>query len=177
MKVINLADIGKFEQVVWNGEETKYMISEYGYLYDTIKKTFCHPSIKYKTSKRKEYYIYNLVLNKGVRQVYIHQLVANAFLPKKPEGYIVDHIDEDSTNNHYTNLQWLTIGQNAAKSLSKEVVIYLYDSVSDGKGEMVGTYPSIMEASRKLQIHQGNLTDTANKKRNHCAGFVAEYQE
>ena len=32
-----------------------------------------------------------------------------------PNGYVVDHIDNDSFNNDVSNLQLLTIGENAKK--------------------------------------------------------------
>lgn len=40
-------------------------------------------------------------------QVYVHQLVAEAFLGARPRGHVVDHIDFDRTNNRPANLRWL----------------------------------------------------------------------
>ena len=46
----------------------------------------------------------------GVRRyVSIHRLVANAFVPGwSVENDVVNHIDGDRYNNHYTNLEWVT---------------------------------------------------------------------
>lgn len=48
---------------------------------------------------------------------HVHQLVATAFLPEpKPEEIVVNHMDLDPTNNHYTNLEWCTQGENTFHS-------------------------------------------------------------
>lgn len=36
----------------------------------------------------------------------VHRLVAEAFLEQHNGGTIVNHIDGDPSNNHYTNLEW-----------------------------------------------------------------------
>lgn len=50
---------------------------------------------------------FSLVLEDGKRhKVFIHQLVAQAFIPN-PEGYPnVRHINGDKANNYVGNLQW-----------------------------------------------------------------------
>ena len=45
--------------------------------------------------------------------VFVHRLVAQAFIPK-PEGKeLVDHIDGNRTNNHFSNLRWVTAEENS----------------------------------------------------------------
>ncbi|MFA0145365.1 NUMOD4 domain-containing protein [Vibrio lentus] len=48
----------------------------------------------------------------------VHRLVALAFIPTEHPTLVVDHVDENKSNNCVSNLQWLTIGDNAAKSLA-----------------------------------------------------------
>lgn len=45
----------------------------------------------------------------------IHRMVAECYLGPCPAGYEVDHIDGDKTNNHISNLQYLTKEENLAK--------------------------------------------------------------
>ena len=59
---------------------------------------------------------------KGQRSVLIHTLVALAFigLPPTPMGRrqgcsVVDHIDEDKTNNNVKNLHWISVKDNICK--------------------------------------------------------------
>jgi len=42
----------------------------------------------------------------------VHRLVAKAFIPNPDNLPLVDHIDNNSTNNHVSNLRWVTNQQN-----------------------------------------------------------------
>lgn len=58
------------------------------------------------------YHSVNLVKNGKVNVVYVHRLVAMAFL-QNPNNYPqVDHLDTNRTNNHVSNLRWCTNSQN-----------------------------------------------------------------
>lgn len=46
----------------------------------------------------------------------VHKCVANAFIPNPENKPQVDHIDEDKTNNHYTNLRFVTPSENMLAS-------------------------------------------------------------
>ncbi len=54
----------------------------------------------------------------------IHQLVAESFLNHTPCRYklVVDHIDNDKTNNKVCNLQLITQRENASKNASKSIL-------------------------------------------------------
>lgn len=44
---------------------------------------------------------------------YIHRLVAEHFIgPSPKDGMVVNHIDGDPFNNHVSNLEWVTVGEN-----------------------------------------------------------------
>ena len=43
----------------------------------------------------------------------IHRLVAMAFIPNPHNYPIINHKDENKTNNQYTNLEWCTIQYNS----------------------------------------------------------------
>lgn len=50
------------------------------------------------------------------KKVYVHRLVALAFLPPPAPGQCdVDHIDNDKANNRADNLQWLSRRENIAR--------------------------------------------------------------
>jgi len=46
---------------------------------------------------------------------YIHRLVYEAYHGNISDNMTIDHIDGNSTNNHYNNLQQLTLNENASK--------------------------------------------------------------
>lgn len=49
----------------------------------------------------------------------VARLVAQAFLPN-PNGYeLVLHLDDDATNNHYSNLQWGTHAENVSQAVDR----------------------------------------------------------
>lgn len=55
--------------------------------------------------------LYDLA-KRGVRGgFYIHQLVAQVFIGPRPVGKEINHIDGDKYNNHYTNLEYVTRGE------------------------------------------------------------------
>lgn len=49
----------------------------------------------------------------GNRQkMYVHRLVATAFHPNPEDKEMVNHKDKDRQNNHFENLEWVTIEEN-----------------------------------------------------------------
>ena len=44
----------------------------------------------------------------------VHQLVLEAFVGPKPQGYVTRHLDGSRTNNKLSNLAWGTLAENHA---------------------------------------------------------------
>lgn len=64
------------------------------------------------------------------RTVSVHVLVADAFLPPRPEGHVPNHLDGVRVNNRSDNLEWVTRARN---------VQHAYDiGLSDAKGQRNG---------------------------------------
>jgi len=107
LRAIPAADV---VEVVWkplDGYDERYEVSNFGevrekngnLLHQTVRQK---PNTSYKTVWLKRQ-------GKG-HDVYVHRLVATAFVENpKPEEYtIVNHKDEDGTNNRADNLEWCT---------------------------------------------------------------------
>jgi hypothetical protein len=70
-----------------------------------------------KQSKQKKYFITTLSKENKTKSFLTHQLIAMAFLGHIPCGFklVVDHIDNDTTNNNLDNIQLLTNRENVNK--------------------------------------------------------------
>lgn len=95
------------------GFEGYYEISEYGDIRNI--KTGKIRSIK---PNMHGYMEVDLYVKGKVYYKRIHRLVAETFLdtPINIDDYVVMHLDNDKTNNHYTNLKWGTISENTKQA-------------------------------------------------------------
>lgn len=102
------------------GLENYYLINEEGILVN--KKT--GKTISANKDKR-GYFMVNTSSHEGNKGRLVHQLVALTYLglPSGPIGktkgsYQVDHIDGDKSNNHYSNLEWVTVEENVRRAVA-----------------------------------------------------------
>lgn len=58
----------------------------------------------------------NPVTVKPKKKICVHNLVAKAFLGEIPEGYVVDHINNNPSDNYVTNPQIVTVAENSQKA-------------------------------------------------------------
>ena len=108
--------------------------------------------------KPNNYLMVRLCNDKGIKSVFVHRLVAEAFILNPKNLETVDHIDGDKTNNSVANLQWMTRADNVRKGISKPVSQYYKN------GDYIATYASILEASRQTGINQGIISACCNGK-------------
>lgn len=89
----------------------KYEISSWGSIRNATTKA---PLATYDNQRGQGYLKTKIHDTDGKRRaLYIHQLVAIYFLDAPDtEGLDVNHIDGNTKNNSYTNLEWITHAQN-----------------------------------------------------------------
>ena len=106
--------------------------------------------------------------------VRVHQLVAKAFLGERPEGYVLDHIDRNRANNHYSNLRYISLSEqnknrdytkinelNKAKAqLSRQACM---KSVSLVNGDDIKMFESLVAMAEKVAEMRGCSVVTAKK--------------
>jgi len=88
------------------GYEENYVVYENGDIYNIKMKRFLKPVLNYR------YMIVLLYKNGKRKKYYVHRLVAEAFCSKKANCNTVNHIDLNKQNNHYKNLEWVSIKDN-----------------------------------------------------------------
>lgn len=120
-------------------------------------------------------YLYVDLYNKnGKKKHKVHRLVANEFC-ERTDGYdVVNHKDEDKTNNHYDNLEWCTIAYNnaygtrnerAGKKKRRKVRCVELDIIFD----------STTEAAEYVNAYNSNISACAKGKHHTCKGYHWEY--
>lgn len=110
--------------------------------------------------------------------MYVHRLVAQAFIPNELKLETVNHKDENKLNNDVSNLEWMTQGDNTrygtrlqriAHALSKPVLQL------DKLGNVVKQFQSTKEASRQTGISRPSIIYACRGKRKLAGGFSWKY--
>lgn len=119
---------------------------------------------------------YRVVLHKEGKRTrkFVHVLVAEHFIGKRPKKYVINHIDEIKTNNRAGNLEYITSKENnnhgthnirVAKTRGRKVL-----GISlDGKHAIV--FWSINEAERHGFNHS-SIWYCCEGKRKHHKGYA-----
>jgi len=96
------------------------------------------------------------------KSVLIHRLVAETYIPNPHSYDTVDHIDEDKTNNHISNLRWLPNRENIRRSKCKEWEVTCPDGTVVIVTDMIAfcvenklTHSLMCRSARKGYHHQG----------------------
>ena len=136
--------------------------------------------LKPEKDTRGGYMIVNLSKDGSVKKKKIHRLVMEAFVGECPEGYQVNHLDENPENNALLNLEYVTCKENinygsrtekVMRKISKPVVQML-----DGK--VIAEYPSLSEAARQVEkAWDIQISRCCRGLIKTCAGYQWEYKE
>lgn len=115
------------------GYEGLYEITNTGEIYSIARKVkgrdgniYPFPA-KHKTkslNKSLGYFTVTLYKNNQEVKLYIHRLVALAFIPNPHNKPEVNHIDGDKTNNHASNLEWVTSSENSYHASNTGLRVY-----------------------------------------------------
>jgi hypothetical protein len=94
-------------------------VSEYGHF-----RRIGSEIIRMGTIDNNGYRSVKLGLGSKNKKFLVHRLVAMTFHPETYiEGLVVDHIDESKLNNHYSNLQFISKGENCRKSIKHRNIV------------------------------------------------------
>ena len=108
------------------------------------------------------------------KELFLHRIIATAFIDNPGEKPQVNHIDENKLNNDLSNLEWCTGRENlvhgtrtkrVAEKLSKKVIqLDLNDSV-------LNEFESMGQAERETGVPSGNISRCCNGERKSAGGY------
>ena len=183
------------EKEVWKdivGYEGYYQVSTRGIVRSVDREIFRKDGVKVrlKGAVRKPKVAndgyYNIYLTKdGVSEFFpISRLVATHFIPNPHNKEQVNHIDEDKSNNHISNLEWATAKENANHGTRNER-ISRFTKKNNGlkpvrmlskKGSTLKEFESINEAFRYLnRVTGSSITQVCLGKKRSAYGYKWEY--
>lgn len=167
------------------GYEGQYQVSNLGHV-----RSLKFGKVRFlKPRRRKDGYLtVNLCRNSKERNVRIHRLVAEAFIPNPSNFPVINHKDENRTNNVVDNLEWCTqkynvnygTGQTRRATklkgrfvngpLAKAVLQY------DKSGHLVREWPSTIEVQRQTGYAQSHISKCCLGKCKTAYGYFWKYK-
>lgn len=126
-------------------------------------------------------YLYVRLCRDGkVKSRYVHQLVIEAFVGPRPEGYEINHINEDKRNNSVENLEYSTHRdninhgtRNERMAATQSMPVLEYGAFADLA--WAKSWPSTAEAGRSGGYDIGNVSACCNGKRRTHHGKIFRY--
>lgn len=175
------------------GFEGLYEISDFGNVKSLDRKVFyknriiiTHKGVMLKKYKHKKGYVcVRLSKNGKQKNVLIHRLVAEAFIPNPRNLPCVNHKTECKTFNHYSTLEWCDYSYNAnfGTSITRRVKKQTNDPKQSKKilqmtkyGKIIKIWPSIREINRQLGFSRWAITSVCYGKQKTAYGFCWRFE-
>ena len=162
------------------GYEGLYQISNFG----RVKSFYFKKHRILKHHKVKGYSNVELYKNKKKKQFYIHRLVMENFCPIENMNVLdVNHKDEDKSNNHISNLEWMTHKDNLNYGSRAEKARMKMQGKNSSRSKKVRCieknviYEALREAERQLGIPATNISKACKGKIKTAGGYHWEYVE
>ena len=153
------------------GFEEYYKITNSGKVWSIRKNKFLKSF-----DNGKGYQKVSLSVKGNKKQLYIHRLVASAFIENNNNLPQVNHKDENKKNNCSYNLEWVSVKDNVnygthnsrvAETLGKPV-----EQIDTQTGVVIAVFPSQSEAGRKTGIDSRRINKAVRGKAKTAGGYL-----
>lgn len=141
-----------------------------------------------------EYLVVNLSRNGKPIMHRIHRLVAEAFLPNPNNYPIINHKDENKTNNSVDNLEWCSYSYNLNYGTARERGLQankengIYDRLKELRSkavnqidifsnEIIKQWKSMREVERELGFSNSAISKCCKGKKKTYKGFIWKYAQ
>ncbi len=116
---------------------------------------------------------YRVVLSNAghTQRIFIHRLVALAFIPNPNDYPVINHLDGNPANNNVNNLEWTTVQENTLHAYrlglnniektrqANSKKIAMYDAAT---GKIIKEFPSMIECERQTGYSKSTISYHCN---------------
>jgi hypothetical protein len=143
------------------GYEGLYTISDEGFVYRKYKSG----AVKSIGGQNGDGYIKATLSKPGIpaRQVLVHRLVAEYFIPNPESLPMVDHRNEDKTDNKVENLRWCTSAQNTEYYNTKDGRRWKEQQDKTRKAKLKAYHTELESLRKDIESREGELHKVENK--------------
>lgn len=119
-----------------------------------------------------------------INRVTVHKLIATLFVANPHNYSIINHKDENKSNNKADNLEWCTAKYNCNYGTRNERLRIINTLVGGKKvlqysldGDFVKEYSSISEASRKTGVYVRSISSVCNGRGKTAGGYIWKFNK
>ena len=169
-----------------NGFCGKYIVYRTGKIKNVVTGHVLTPSV----DKRGYYFVKLDRENLTRKNMFVHRIVAESFIPNPERKTQVNHKDGDKSNNCVENLEWATPAENirhsytvlgrsgslkgkSGKLNANSIPVYQYGL----DGQFIKSWDSVSDAARAIKCNPSQIINQISGRTITCHGYLWSYKK